>query len=134
MSQNSKSGFIFALEDDGLEGAARFEFCFWVKGEKETSRQCVEINFNEVTDVVDNIAQLENIKVFPNPASEFFGLTDASGIGSIGVYSLLGRKIKSFNVAVGKSYNIADLQAGLYITNLISKEGKKLKSMSLRVQ
>ena len=55
------------------------------------------------------------IKVFPNPATEFFSITDNSEIASFAILNVVGKKIKTFDFYAGEKYSIADLPSGLYL-------------------
>lgn len=71
------------------------------------------------TPVVKNI-----IKIYPNPAFNFIGLNKATGISSIIIYNLVGRKMKKFMAQKGERYNISDLPRGMYLVQLRGKDGK----------
>ena len=64
------------------------------------------------------------IKIYPNPAFNSIGLNNISGIGSIIIYNLVGRKMKKFITQKGERYDIADLPRGMYLVQLLGDDGK----------
>lgn len=64
------------------------------------------------------------IKIYPNPAVNFIGLNSASGVGSIIIYNLVGRKMKKFVAQKGERYDVADLPRGMYLVQLLGNDGK----------
>jgi len=70
------------------------------------------------------IAVHKIVKIYPNPAFNFIGLNNISDIGSIIIYNLVGRKMKKFTPQKGERYDIADLPRGMYLVQLLGKDGK----------
>lgn len=64
------------------------------------------------------------VKIYPNPAFNFIGLNNISGIGSIIIYNLVGRKMKKFIPEQGERYDITDLPRGMYLVQLLGEDGK----------
>ncbi len=68
----------------------------------------------------------EILSVYPNPTIDFITLTNDENVKSIELYSLLGRKIRSFEVdRTGERYDVSDLPNGVYFMNIIGKNGNK---------
>lgn len=72
------------------------------------------------------------ISVYPNPTSDFFGVTDATGIVSLKIYNLLGKEMRSFQVEDGLKYNISDLPNGMYLIQLINNKKKIVNTQRLQ--
>lgn len=66
------------------------------------------------------------VKIYPNPAFNFIGLNNIADVGSIIIYNLVGRKMKKFipQNQKGEQYDIADLPRGMYLVQLLGKDGK----------
>ena len=64
------------------------------------------------------------VSVFPNPATEFITVNNEEAVKNIQVYNLIGRKMKSFDVAKGERYEVSDLPNGLYLVHLIGRNNK----------
>lgn len=67
----------------------------------------------------------QSIKIYPNPAFNFIGLNESAGISSIIIYNLVGRKMKIFaSPQKGEKYNVTDLPSGMYLVQLLGRDGK----------
>ena len=71
-----------------------------------------------------NSALKSSIKIYPNPAFNFIGLNNVSDVSSIIVYNLVGRKIKKFTAQANERYDITDLPRGMYLVQLLGRDGK----------
>lgn len=72
-----------------------------------------------------------DLKIYPNPASNFIQLKVTAGVSAIIIYNLVGRKIKDFTPAKDKTYLIADLPKGMYLIQLLDFSGKVLTTQRL---
>ncbi|NNE28917.1 MAG: T9SS type A sorting domain-containing protein, partial [Saprospiraceae bacterium] len=61
-----------------------------------------------------NELEVAQLKVFPNPASDYFRLDGPEGVESITLYNLLGRELANFAVNSGKTFDISPFPRGLY--------------------
>ena len=73
----------------------------------------------------------KELKVFPNPATNFIQIKESSEVGAIIIYNLIGRKIKDFKPVKDKAYQISDLPKGMYLIQLLDFSGKILFTQRL---
>jgi len=73
----------------------------------------------------------KELKVFPNPATNFIQIKESSKVGAIIIYNLIGRKIKNFTPVKDKAYQITDLPKGMYLIQLLDFSGKVLSTQRL---
>jgi hypothetical protein len=76
--------------------------------------------------------ELEKINIFPNPAGNYFTLTETKEIQSLIIYNILGHPVKTFAVNVNRQFEIDDLPGGSYFVSLIDKDQKKVKILRLQ--
>lgn len=88
-----------------------------------------EFLFNEVTSASD--LRTESIKVFPNPASDYFQLTDYDRVNQVVIYNLVGQELRRFNSFPGARFNIGNLQRDIYLVRLVDKRNKIIKTFRL---
>ena len=81
--------------------------------------------------LMDQDPESVNVKVFPNPASNFIGLSHTKGVERISIFNVVGRKMKDFYVSPDTKYNIADLPNGMYLVQLVSANNKVIKTHRL---
>ncbi len=79
-----------------------------------------------------NDFKLDFVQVYPNPAADFFTLTDVpTDLEIINVYNILGSKVKTYIAQQGNNYDVADLNKGLYLVNLTNSKGENLNTIKL---
>ena len=77
----------------------------------------------------------QTLKVFPNPATEYFQLNDRNNsVDQINIYNIVGKKMGSFNVEEGKKYYLDQLPKGMYLLQLISDDKKIISTQRLNVK
>ncbi|MEI6410038.1 MAG: T9SS type A sorting domain-containing protein [Bacteroidota bacterium] len=73
-----------------------------------------------------------DLSVFPNPTTEYISVEDhTDAVGEISLFSLAGRKVKSFTFNKGEQYYVADLPKGMYLVQLIDKSKRILTTQKL---
>ena len=75
-----------------------------------------------------------DLRVYPNPTTEYIKVNNNDIVGQIAVYNLAGRKIKSFNYSDGQKYYLGDLPRGMYLVQLISTNQRRLATRRLSVR
>ena len=78
--------------------------------------------------------ELEQINIFPNPASSYFTLSETKEIDRIVVYNILGNLAKAFVVNGNRLFEINDLPNGSYLIRLFSNDQQILKTLHLQKQ
>lgn len=75
------------------------------------------------------------LKVFPNPATEYIQLEDASqSVATIVIYNIVGKKIKTFQVEDGKKYYLDRFAKGMYLVQLVGSDNKTISTQRLNVR
>ncbi|MFD1062998.1 alpha-amylase family glycosyl hydrolase [Winogradskyella litorisediminis] len=67
---------------------------------------------------------LDDIKLFPNPASTSFSIN--LDVSQVGIFDITGKNIQSFkgNFSSNTAFNIENLKAGIYLVNVATKENR----------
>ncbi len=66
------------------------------------------------------------IKIFPNPATDYFELSQSEKVSQVVVFNLVGKELKRFDANDGQRYNISDLPKGLYLVQLVDRSGQTI--------
>jgi hypothetical protein len=74
------------------------------------------------------------LTVYPNPTSNYFQISDLTGLKQVEIFSIVGTKVKSYDAAPQKQYFVGDLSEGMYLVRLISSSKKILKTVRLSVR
>ena len=122
----NSSGLVFTktlsgfTEGETISYACKFAFAGGLAVTKylsyEVGSSCSSLSLD------DNIWG-NNIKIYPNPTSKTFNINSSQiELNKIEIYSLLGKKLKEYNVNT-QVYNIEDLTSGLYLVKIYSNKG-----------
>jgi hypothetical protein len=115
--------------DDGNNGEAHI--VMWVYEKEDTSKKLkVDYLFNKV--ISNNDVRNIEIKVYPNPSYNSFSVDYNQGLNRIELYSILGKKVTSFKAMPKSSYDISQLEDGLYFVKLIGSNEKMLRTIRLQ--
>lgn len=90
-----------------------------------------EFTATNVSDTESLTQASSELKVFPNPTTNYFELKGANNVDRVVVYNIIGRELRSFNAAPGKRYDVNNLPNGLYLVSLVSNESGILKTLRL---
>lgn len=80
--------------------------------------------FTPETSGIKDHARTTAVKLFPNPASNYFVLENTGAIQNIRLFSLDGREAAKFKVVQNQIYSLNGLLSGSYILILEDKNGK----------
>lgn len=72
------------------------------------------------------------LTVFPNPTADYFNIRGGNGVDRVVLYNVLGREMRSFNVAPGQRYYIGDLPNGLYLASMVNDNKGIVKTLRLK--
>ncbi|HRI32140.1 MAG TPA: T9SS type A sorting domain-containing protein [Saprospiraceae bacterium] len=117
------------FQTDGTQGGAHV--VIWVNEKDDTTKKLkIDYLFNKTVsnNEVKNIA----IKMYPNPASNAFTVEYNTGLTRVELYSILGKKVVSFNAGHFKSYDISNLVDGIYLVKLIGPNDQLLRTVRLQ--
>lgn len=71
----------------------------------------------------------QDIRVFPNPTTDYFQLTPGSKVSRVTVYNTLGRQVRTFDAYDGRRYSLAGLSDGMYLVSLIDGARGNIKTI-----
>lgn len=91
----------------------------------------VSINKPNCFTNTNELAPIDLIKIYPNPAKDFFRITENSLVKEIEVFNIQGQAIRTFQIANDRNYDIGDLGEGIYLLKMLDKEGNLLKTEKL---
>ncbi len=86
---------------------------------------------NACTTGAEEVAAAQAISLFPNPTANQFTLTENTVVQSVRVYSILGSVVKSFEANINGTYDVAELNTGIYMVQLLGEEDEVLKTMKM---
>lgn len=76
--------------------------------------------------------EAQQIGIFPNPATNYFNISNSNELSQIQVFNILGKKMFETNVTEGKRFDITDLSKGIYLVRMIDDENAVVKTIKLK--
>ena len=77
-----------------------------------------------------SIAKVD-IKIYPNPATNYISLSNEEQVEKLVIYNIVGRRVKLFNTNYSNQYDVVDLPTGMYLVRLIGANEKTIKTVRL---
>jgi len=124
-SETNSTQTYVQVKTNGVAGTGEARFC--VYDDKAFSSEIICTTFSTSVSS-ENIV---DINIFPNPANDFFQLTDNEEVSSIQMYDIVGKMVMEVNHMNNKQYDISHLRNGLYIVRLLDRSGSQVKSLRL---
>jgi hypothetical protein len=83
---------------------------------------------------VSSVSPTVDLSVFPNPATDYFKISENNWVQTIAVYNLAGRKVSTFTYADDLKYDVSNLPKGMYLIQMLDFHGQILgtRRISLR--
>ncbi len=72
------------------------------------------------------------IRLFPNPATEFVILYDeTNSVEQLVFFNIVGKQVKQFKVSEGMRYQLGDIPDGIYLVRMVSHQGNIIKTIRI---
>ncbi len=72
-----------------------------------------------------------NVKLFPNPTTDFFTLTNAEEVASMRLFTIDGREVARFIYAADNTYSIVNQPVGNYVLSFEDKNGQLFQAVEI---
>jgi hypothetical protein len=130
IAPNSSIIIMFHTLPAEIEGVGEYIIKFFDVSNPDSMVVEVPVIINTIKTSNKNIAS-NGLVLFPNPATNFFRINTGDVVKKIDVYSVVGKKICSFNAYQGTYYDITNLNAGMYYVRLLDEKEHVIKVMKL---
>lgn len=143
LPSRNESDFVIAKGD-----SSNFDFHYYPNGNAGNAVYKVMIkeiaapaNKSEMTftinDATSNSLEFpgqEEVRVFPNPATDYFSVYGLEQLKEVVVINLVGQEVRRYKASLKAKYNVSDLMRGLYLIRLIDNKEKVIKTVRLSKQ
>ena len=86
--------------------------------------------FNQTSAVQEQVRP-DDVKIYPNPATEYFKVETRDVLAKIDMYNIVGDRVKTFYAYRNKRYYVDDLPDGLYLVRLMDVNNRVIKTLRL---
>ena len=133
LAPNATSNIDAYIRPNHISGAATIEIKVYEVG-NETNAITGRYLFSTTTSTKDAGKTGVSIKIFPNPATDYFSIQDDNEVVErVVVYNMIGRAVKNYLTSTNTNnhYTLNDLPEGLYIIRLLNSRGATVKTVRL---
>jgi len=124
--------FALHILPQNVMGDGTFEMAIALTSKPDSIIEKIE--FNAVVRDLSSSAsaiQVQDVRVFPNPAANYIMLSEYSQLSRVDIYSVLGRRMNSFPIIDDRSLDISGLPNGLYLVGLVDRSGRMVRTLRL---
>jgi len=122
--------FQFHFKPNGIAGNSIVGVKLYADKNFTQEVYSTNINISSSTSSTKDLNNV-NIRVFPNPATEYFQITNGSAIKKVVLYNMFGKEVKTFFHYSNAQHEISELKTGMYIVKMIDEKNKVIKSLKL---
>jgi hypothetical protein len=133
VAPNSTSILDVNVRPNRTPGSATIEVKVYEVG-NEANAVTGRYLFTTTTATKESGKNNSGVRIFPNPATDFFSIQDDYDIVErVVVYNMIGRVMKNYstNSNNGNRYTLNDLPEGLYVIRLLNAKGGTVKTIRL---
>jgi hypothetical protein len=104
-----------------------FYFYNWQVSSQEVTCYSDPVAVTVTIDDQTGIEELNgSIRVYPNPANEFVTINTADAQAQASLFDASGRLVKTVNTGMNAQVNVSDLNAGIYLLQVVSSKGNHM--------
>lgn len=122
---------VHFVNEDLLEGATALVHLKMSNVNNPADSAVITYLFTPETSGTKDGLPAANVKLFPNPTTDYFLLENAEAVQRIRLFSLDSREAARFTATPGQSYSLAGLPSGTYLLALEDKNGQVFQALSV---
>jgi hypothetical protein len=127
---DSSSLMQFHVLVAGTQGVGTYEIDYFDKSAPQEILVTVPVTITAISTSTKEV-RIEDVKVYPNPVTSYFSITENDLISKILIYNVVGKQVKAFDANSNGTYSIASLNEGMYLVRLIDQQGKVAKVLRI---
>lgn len=91
----------------------------------------VEAHFDLTTTAVDEPGKEPEVKIYPNPATEYFQIQNPEQVSTLQIYNIVGSRLHAQPVSGSEKISVGHLPDGMYLVRLFGIDNRVLKTIRL---
>ncbi|HLF65919.1 MAG TPA: T9SS type A sorting domain-containing protein [Saprospiraceae bacterium] len=114
----------------GVHGEADILVHFYPSDDPLNILGSMQTHFETTTTSVRDLGN-PSIRIYPNPTTSYFQLSESSQVARVAIYSIVGNKMREFDARNQSRFDVADLPEGIYLVRLLDAKQTVLKTVRL---
>lgn len=87
-----------------------------------------------LTSSIDIDSDLSELRVYPNPSTQYFQITNDADVNKIVVSNIIGKKVIEASHKKGESHDVSYLDKGIYLVRMIDKNSNILDVKRITIE
>ncbi|MFK7776270.1 MAG: T9SS type A sorting domain-containing protein [Saprospiraceae bacterium] len=132
-----ESIFDIGVRPSGISGCGTYEVRITPMGDTTNVIATGIYNFRFNVDAdCNSLVATENFdkstaKIFPNPTSDYFTITDNPYVKSLEIFNIVGKQMSVASFQNGNTINVSNFPNGIYLVRMLDDDGDVLKTTRL---
>ncbi|MBY5959902.1 T9SS type A sorting domain-containing protein [Membranicola marinus] len=130
IAARDSSNFDFHYYPNGQAGSAVYKISVAEVDQLDNKAE-MTFTINDAATTLAPMAGQEEVRIYPNPATEYFSVDGVDKLKEVIVINLVGQEVKRFKASHKAKYNVSELIRGLYLIRLIDDKEQVIKTVRL---
>ena len=131
LSRGESMEFQVHAKAFGVAGFAQINVDIYDASDTTNILGTVEATFEAGTSSTDDLAELADLRVYPNPTTDYFRIYKSEKVEYIEVYNIVGKQVLTFNATRDGHYDVSAIPEGMYLVRLLDRQNAVLKTVRL---
>ncbi len=114
----------------GVDGEADIQVQFFTAANPSNILGTLQSHFETGTSSVSDPGNTA-LRIFPNPTTSYFQLSDQAGIAKVVIYTMVGSKMREYDATQNNRFDVSDLSEGIYLVRLLDAKQTVMKTVRL---
>lgn len=120
----------FHVGPDSTLGTGEYLLYLYDLNEPEVILDSIRYTIETSTTSVNDLNN-SSLRIYPNPTTTYFQLSQGDQVERVVVHALVGSKVREFNARSTSRFDVSDLPQGIYIVRLMDANQQVLKTVRL---
>jgi hypothetical protein len=133
LQPNSSEKISIYINPNEVSGTGAFALDFTLANQPDNIIATADFEVEVASVVVNTLQSIrqQTIRVYPNPSTDYFQLTDSEHVDRVVLINLVGRQVGAFRAYPGARYDVNYLPDGMYLVSLINNDYGVVKTIRL---
>ena len=131
LSRGESMEFQVHAKPWGVAGLATINVDLYDASDTSNVLGTVQATFEAGTSSSEDIFETGDIRLFPNPTSDYFRIYKGERIAQVDIYSIVGKRVLSYPTSADGHYDVALLPDGMYLVRLLDRQNAVVKTVRL---
>ena len=115
----------------GVAGFAQVNVDIYDASDTTNILGVVEATFEAGTSSTSDLESLADLRVYPNPTTDYFRIYQSEGVEYIELYNIVGKPVLNYRATPDGHYDVSDIPEGMYLVRLLDRSNAVLKTVRL---